>query len=85
MSDNVRVRGARQFVGANVSEIAFGVAALLGWLSLTIGLRTVLHGAAQRAVWPLSIGVLLLSACGWGFVGRLAFRGLYVIAHQKVR
>lgn len=62
-------------------EILFAVAALAGWAALTVGVRVVTHGAP--AVWPLAIGVLLMSACGWGLLGKLAYRGVYVVWRQS--
>jgi len=36
-----------------------------------------------RATWAISIGLLLLSVCGWGFLGELAFRGIYVATRKR--
>ena len=65
------------------AELLLVAAVLGGWASLTIGLCALLPDHAVRATWAISIGVLLLSVCGWGFLGELAFRGIYVATRKR--
>lgn len=64
------------------AELLVAFALLAGWASLTVGIRLLLPDRAVPAVWPLSIALLLFSACGWGFLGRLATVGLYAATRE---
>jgi hypothetical protein len=55
------------------AELLTGVALLVGWLLITAAIAQVVRGP----VWKLSFGVLLLSAVGLKFLGRLMWVGLY--------
>jgi hypothetical protein len=65
------------------AEILLAVAVLSGWASLTYGVRVIAWGRIAFAVWPISTGLLLLSACGWGFLGNTAVVGLYVASRKR--
>lgn len=62
------------------AEALLAGAILLGWAALTAGLARI--GAAP-IVWRLSLGLLLLSACGWRFLVVLARDGLYALTRAR--
>jgi hypothetical protein len=64
-------------------EIGHTAAVLAGWASLTHGVRVIAWGRVASAVWPISTGLLLLSACGWGFLSNTAVVGLYVASRKR--
>lgn len=55
-------------------ELALAAAIVAGWACVTIGIAGL---APARIVWPLSIGLLLLTLAGWGALRDLAALGLY--------
>lgn len=63
------------------AEIALSFAIVSGWALLTFG-------AAQfvgHRVWPISAGLLAFSLCGWQYLGKLFFKGLYALTREKPR
>lgn len=56
-------------------ELLTAAAILGGWLLVTWALA----GWWSWRVWPLSLGLLLLSAAGWKFIAQLAREGLYLL------
>lgn len=49
------------------------VAVVIGWLCITAAIAVL----SPRVVWPLSIGLLLITLTGWrGFIG-LALEGVF--------
>lgn len=69
-------RGAVEVIAGALAELLLVAALLGGWASLTVGVAAI-PGARARIVWPISIGLLLLSGCGWGFLARIAIVGIY--------
>lgn len=65
------------------AEILLTGVVLAGWAALTIGVRMLVPRGAAAAVWPTSTGLLLFSACGWRFLGRLACIGLYAATRRE--
>lgn len=57
------------------AEILQAAAIFCGWACLTDGIAAL----TTRQVWPISLGLLLLSLAGWQFLGTLFWRGFYVI------
>lgn len=62
-------------------EIAVTAAALVGWALVTAGIATIIPHYA-RAIWFASAGLLLLSLCGWKFLGTIITTGLYVLTRK---
>jgi hypothetical protein len=60
------------------AELAVSAALLGGWAACTAGVAALTAPAA----WPISAGLLLLSLCGWRFLGRIARDGLYVLTRE---
>lgn len=67
------------FVQDHLAELLLTAAALGGWTLLT---RTV-AGWLGPEVWSVSVGVLLLSLCGWRYLGTVAIHGLYVLSREE--
>jgi hypothetical protein len=63
------------------AEVLLTGAALGGWYALTYGLA----GLLGTKVWPLSVGVLLLSGCGWKLLWRIVTDGLYDLTREEKR
>lgn len=63
------------------AELAATAALLGGWASLTAGVAAL----TTPHVWPISIGLLLLSLCGWKFLATLVTHGLYVLTREERR
>jgi hypothetical protein len=57
------------------AELLQALALLAGWLLVTFGLVEL----TTPKVWPLSIGLLLLSLCGWKWLASLFGHGLYTL------
>lgn len=72
----------RQFFWRARAETLTGLALVGGWLLVTYSIVAI---APPRIVWPASIGLLLLSATGWGLVRTIATKGLYVLHRVKSR
>lgn len=68
-------RGLRRYAG----EILVSLGALAGWGLLTWGAVDLTAPVA----WKLSAGLLLLSLCGWRFLGVLASQGLYTLSREE--
>lgn len=60
-------------------EIVLSAALLAGWAAVTWGLA----GIWGLLVWRFSAGILLLSLCGWKFLGVLFREGLYNLSRAK--
>lgn len=67
----------------NAGEIAVAVTALAGWLLTTAGMASPLAPKSARALWLASIGILLLSLCGWKFLFTIVTNGLYVLTRNN--
>lgn len=63
-----------------LAEAGTGAALVAGWALVTLGVARYLDPAV---VWPVSIGLLLLSLCGWGFLLELFTEGLYVLSRGR--
>lgn len=63
------------------AELALSAAILGGWTLITVGLAAL----TTRHVWPISAGFFLLSLAGWQFVGRLFWRGLYILTRPAAK
>jgi len=50
-----------------------------GWAFLTFGLAELFGGV----VWPISLGLFLLSIAGWGYLVTLFRKGLYVMSRSE--
>jgi hypothetical protein len=61
------------------AEVMLSLALMLGWASLTMGVARLTSPIA----WFFSIGVLLLSLCGWGMLAQLCWKGLYVLSRKR--
>jgi hypothetical protein len=62
-------------------EFLFVLGLLLGWGWISLGFA-MLWG---RVVWPFSLGLLLLSACGWKMLFTMARDGLYALSKEPPR
>lgn len=62
-------------------ELATATAFIAGWLLITKGIADL----TRPAVWSISIGLLLMSLCGWSLVRTIVVRGLYLlnVKHKK--
>lgn len=67
----------------NAGEIAVAVTALAGWLLTTAGVAAVLSPKSGRALWLASVGLLLISLCGWKFLLTIVTNGLYVLTRNN--
>jgi hypothetical protein len=63
------------------AELLTAAALLAGWALITLGLAQL----TTSKVWPLSAGILLLSLCGWRFLGVLFRDGLYRLTREDAR
>jgi hypothetical protein len=75
------LRSARGAVGAHVAEGLLSGAFLAGWALLTHAIAQLVP--ARIPTWEISAGVLLLSLCGWKFLGLLCWIGLYKASASK--
>src|SRR6185437_17108018 len=62
------------------AEITLSIALVAGWGLVTDAIATI---GRPRLVWPLSIGLFLLSASGWSMVFTIARHGLYALARDE--
>lgn len=62
-----------------LAEILTGLAFLAGWCLITAAVAAL----TVPQVWPLSMGLLLLSAGGWRMLLGLATDGLYALTRPK--
>jgi hypothetical protein len=60
------------------TAIATGVALVLGWLLITAGLPF-----RPRIVWPVSLGLLLITAAGWRLLFTIGSHGLYALTKDS--
>lgn len=70
--------GVAQAVRRTRAEILLSVALLGGWALVTYGIAAL----STPLAWPISGGFLLLSLCGWRFLGTLFLRGLYDLTRE---
>lgn len=63
------------------AEILQAVALLGGWAAITRGIRSFIPSRVD--VWSISVGLLLLSLCGWRFLYVLGRSGLYAISRKS--
>jgi hypothetical protein len=57
-------------------------AIVLGWVGVTAGVAPLL-ARLGFVVWPLSLGLLLLSLAGWGHLRVLFGAGLYTLSRPR--
>lgn len=57
------------------AELLTGAAFVGGWLLVTWGVAEL----TTRRIWPISLGVLLLSAGGWALLWEVIREGLYTL------
>ena len=55
------------------------VGILCGWALITFGIASLL----VWQVWPISLGLLILSMVGWGHMRKLAVKGLYELSLDR--
>lgn len=75
----MRVREVIGRVFAARAEILLSAAMLGGWALVTLGIAQL----TTPKVWPLSGGLLLLSAGGWRMLATIAMHGLYSLTRDK--
>lgn len=63
------------------AELLVTLAFLAGWALLTHAVAAVV--SARVPVWELSGGLLLVSLCGWKFVGLYFWIGLYTATRKR--
>jgi hypothetical protein len=78
---SVALRSARAAVGVHAAEGLLSGAFLAGWALLTHAVAQLVP--ARIPTWEISVGVLLLSLCGWKFLGLLCWIGLYKASASK--
>lgn len=69
-------------VWAARAELAVFVGAVGGWCALTVGVARLVR---PDIVWPLSLGILSLSLCGWRLLATVAQHGLYALSREDRR
>lgn len=69
------VMAALRALGSGLPEILTASAFVAGWLLITKGIADL----TRPQVWPISIGLLLLSLCGWSLIRTIFVRGLYLL------
>jgi hypothetical protein len=72
---------AARFLGSSIAELLQALAIVSGWLLVTRGIVEL----TTPKLWPISIGLLLLSIAGWGFLASLFWNGLYKLRHSAER
>lgn len=77
----VAIRSFTRAVWEIRAEILTATGLIGGWLLVTWGLPAI----TSWKVWPISIGILLLSAAGWEFILNLARKGLYHLSREENR
>ncbi|MFL5481147.1 MAG: hypothetical protein ACJ8AK_03075 [Gemmatimonadaceae bacterium] len=75
-------RWIADFISKYPGEFAVSLAILVGWFLLTASVVELLP-ARRHALWLASTGVLLISLCGWRFIGRIATDGLYALTRKR--
>lgn len=60
------------------AELAVCAAVMAGWCLVTHGIASL----TTPKVWPISIGLFLLLACGWRFLWQIATHGLYTLTRR---
>jgi uncharacterized membrane protein len=60
-------------------EILTATAFIAGWLLITKGVADL----TRREAWFISIGLLLLSLCGWSLIRTIVTRGLYLLSVKR--
>ena len=63
------------------AEILLSLALLGGWGMVTWGVAEL----TTPKVWPISIGLLLLSVCGWRLLWTVFSHGLYSLTREESR
>ena len=63
------------------AELALAAAFVLGWLLITFAVARLVRRA--DVVWPLSLGLLLVSAGGWRMLALIAADGLYTLTKDR--
>jgi hypothetical protein len=63
-----------QFSKDAIAATLTGAALVVGWLCITLGIAAI---ARPRLVWPLSIGLLFVTAAGWRLLFTIGAHGLY--------
>lgn len=58
------------------AELLLAAAMIGGWMLVTYALAAIVR---PRIMWPMSIGLLMLSASGWKLLGEIATKGCYVL------
>lgn len=61
------------------AELLVAAAFLGGWFLVTLGIASY----TSTRVWPISLGILLLSLCGWKWVWNLTSVGLYTLGGDE--
>lgn len=74
------MRGGARILAAR-AEIGVSLAFLGGWALVTAGVAA----CSTPKVWWFSAGFLLLSLCGWRFLGEIAWKGLYALTREERR
>lgn len=74
-------RAAVELLRRWAAEILQLVAIVVGWLLVTRGVVAL----STPKVWPISIGLLLLSVAGWGYLATFFWCGLYKLTHSETR
>jgi hypothetical protein len=64
-------------------ETLVSIAALAGWILVTAGIASLLPARGAHALWLSSIGLLLVSLCGWKFLRRIVTDGLYILTRKS--
>lgn len=72
---------ARRVAARYAAEAALAVALLVGWGLVTLAVARLVHRG--DIVWPLSLGLLLLSASGWRLLALVVLDGLYTLTRDK--
>lgn len=71
-------RTAGAAIWAGFAELLQSAALLAGWLLITKGVADL----TTPKVWSVSIGLLLLSLCGWSWLRTFFTRGLYTLTRK---
>jgi hypothetical protein len=73
------VRAQLAVVWALRAELLVAACFLAGWALVTVGIAAY----TSPRVWPLSLGLLLLSLCGWKWLWSFVGVGLYTLIEQE--
>lgn len=78
-SVGAKIAGAARALFGVQAEILDALAIVVGWCALTYGLASVFE---MWELYPISLGLFLLSIVGWGHLRKIFTVGLYTLSRD---